>query len=153
MENISAVQFLNWSSEDFTWTWNSIPRTFKAGEAVYLDKGLADHFAKHLVDRELNKLGIRTNDPMRLEMEAKCFGSVVTSTPEYLASDLANLNNPKKEVVQSLSSELPATVAPKPRFCDLCESKGVRHLKGCPKYVPILNQKGKIAEPVTPTNE
>jgi hypothetical protein len=55
------VKFTNFSNEDFTWTWNGIPYTFPAQSVKFMETGLANHFAKHLVNRELLKRG-REND-------------------------------------------------------------------------------------------
>ncbi len=48
---------------------------------------------------------------------------------EYLASKAEQLMS---EVVDAVI----ATVPTKPPFCDSCTSRGVRHKKECPKYVP-----------------
>lgn len=53
--------FVNWSDEDFTWSWDSQPYTFRAGQSMVLFDYLADHFAGHLADREMDKLKIPTN--------------------------------------------------------------------------------------------
>lgn len=55
------VKFTNFSKEDFTWTWNKIPYKFPAGEFRFMETNLAEHFAKHLINRELLKKG-REND-------------------------------------------------------------------------------------------
>ena len=69
-----AIKFLNITDQDFTWSFDSIPYTFKAGETIYLEDFKAKHFAKHLVDRELNRLNIPTNNmTKRAELEGKCF--------------------------------------------------------------------------------
>lgn len=55
------VKFTNFSNEDFTWTWNKIPYKFPAGQFRFMETLLAEHFAKHLINRELLKKG-REND-------------------------------------------------------------------------------------------
>lgn len=57
---MNAVQFCNYTNEDFTWKFDGIPYTFKAGTTMFLEDFKAQHFAKHLIDRELNKAGIDT---------------------------------------------------------------------------------------------
>lgn len=57
----TIVKFTNFSDEDFTHTWNNIPYTFKAGTVKFMESGLANHFAKHFINRELLKRG-REND-------------------------------------------------------------------------------------------
>lgn len=54
---MSNATFHNFSSEAFTGYWNGKPKTFKAGERVYMPAYLAEHFAKHLANRELIRAG------------------------------------------------------------------------------------------------
>lgn len=79
---MEARQFRNFTSEDFTWKFGGMAYTFKAGQTMFLEDYKADHFAKHLVDRELNKLNIPTNmEAKRIELTAKCFPSDEVVTP------------------------------------------------------------------------
>lgn len=67
--------FTNWTNEDFTWTWNNQSYTFKANSSVELeDAGVANHFAKHLAQRELLKDNLPADDPSIGSLIAKCFG-------------------------------------------------------------------------------
>lgn len=52
-----TVLFTNWSNEDFTYTYASEPYDFPVGKSVYLPDYLALHFAKHLANRELQRIG------------------------------------------------------------------------------------------------
>ena len=54
---MKTALFTNFSNEDFIGYWNGKPYKFKAGEGKYFEEGIAQHFAKHLVNRELLKLG------------------------------------------------------------------------------------------------
>jgi hypothetical protein len=72
----SAIKFKNFSQEDFTCKYDGMAYTFKAGQEMYIEDFKAEHFAKHLVDREMN----RTNTPTNLmtprkALEAQCFPS------------------------------------------------------------------------------
>jgi len=58
---IRVLKLTNFSDETFTYTWNKVPYTFKPGEYKYMEAGIANHFAKHLINRELLKDG-REND-------------------------------------------------------------------------------------------
>lgn len=49
--------FTNFSDEDFEGQWDGKKRVFKAGESQYMPSYLAEHFAKHLTNRELLKAG------------------------------------------------------------------------------------------------
>lgn len=54
---MTNATFHNFSAEAFTGYWNGKPKTFKAGDSVYMPAYLAEHFAKHLTNRELIRLG------------------------------------------------------------------------------------------------
>ena|SRR3990167_2620755 len=70
-----AKKFKNWSNEEFRWKWDGVEHVFPAGMEIFLESPKAYHFAKHLVDRELNKMSKPTNSPLRDELLAKCFPS------------------------------------------------------------------------------
>lgn len=79
---MKALNFYNFSSEDFTYTFDSVPYTFKAKQSMYMEDYKAYHFSKHLVDRELNKLGIPTNmTAKREELGKLCFPEDVELAP------------------------------------------------------------------------
>lgn len=56
-----AKRFTNSSKEDFTWNWDTTPYTIKAGESKIFPDYLAEHLAKHFIDRELDKMKKNTN--------------------------------------------------------------------------------------------
>lgn len=89
-----ALKFRNFTDREFTWTFDSIPYTFKAGETIYMEEFKAKHFAKHLVDREMNILNIPTNMQVkRDELEKKCF----TQEEAVSVSEALNIEETKKE--------------------------------------------------------
>ena len=49
------IVFTNYSDEEFEGRWNKKVYRLKANKSYYLPFYLAEHFAKHLVNRELNK--------------------------------------------------------------------------------------------------
>lgn len=112
--------FYNWSNEDFTWKLNGSPYTFKAGSVTPVTKAEFNHFSKHFVDRELGKAKFRTNDELhREEYTNKCRAG------ELQVSSVQHMEN-----LTALSiSEMPK------KFCEHCESKGVRHMKACTRSV------------------
>lgn len=71
---MNAKKFKNFTDREFTWKFDGIPHTFPAGMEIYLEDYKADHFAKHLVDEEMNRMGLRTNNMVkRQELIDKCF--------------------------------------------------------------------------------
>ena len=97
---MNAKKFKNFSSENFSWKFNGVEYTFSAGQEIFLEEDKANHFAKHLIDRELNRLNIATNYiPKRQELEALCFPSDETITPlEALQITETKKRKPKKVV-------------------------------------------------------
>ena len=90
---MQALRFKNFTNEDFTWKFDGMPYTFKAGQEMFLEDFKAYHFAKHLVDREMNRLGMETNNQtQRAELGAQCFPSDETVTP----MEALNLNEEEK---------------------------------------------------------
>jgi len=120
---MTSVIFTNWTKEDFSWTWNSVPYTFRAGQSIYIEDYLANHFAKHLVDRELIRAGKQVNDHSRQSLIDKCISAEEqkqAESPEKLSMEILNKNK--------------AAEAKAP-FCTECDSKGLRHKKNCPASV------------------
>ena len=72
MSRPKVVIFRNWTKKDFTHIWNGVPYSFKVGEEMYLELPLAEHFACHLIDRELNDKKLPTNHFSRQELIDKC---------------------------------------------------------------------------------
>lgn len=57
---MSNATFINISDEPFTGWWNGVPKTFAPGQEKLMPAWLAEHFAKHLTNRELIKNGKET---------------------------------------------------------------------------------------------
>lgn len=52
---MTNATFFNWTDEAFTGYWNGKGKTFAPGERRLMPSFLAEHFAKHLTNRELIK--------------------------------------------------------------------------------------------------
>ena len=75
---VKAVKFRNFTDRDFSWSYDGVGYNFKAGSEVYMEDYKAEHFAKHLIDRELTLMSPKDKDytgdqVKRKELEAKCF--------------------------------------------------------------------------------
>ena len=89
-----AILFKNWTNEDFTHTWDGVEYTFKAGQAMLIDEGLALHFAKHLANREINRKNKPINDPQFKEFFDNCLDtneSVEAKDEKSLETKLNNI--------------------------------------------------------------
>ncbi|MFA6171973.1 MAG: hypothetical protein WCW77_00520 [Patescibacteria group bacterium] len=95
MKKDNLVLFTNWTDEDFKITFNNVPYEFKAGESEYIEAPVGKLFAKHLIDRELNKQNIPTSHPMREEMEAKCLSTPVNIPEEDEKEEKGEDTNPE----------------------------------------------------------
>lgn len=125
-----ARLFTNWTAEDFTHTWDGVEYTFKTGQSIYLQDYLANHFAKHLVDRELNKQGIPTNHFSRESLVNKCFGESVKVETQAQA-EMVQLNVQAKPS-SDIDIKKEESKEEKKSWCGQCDSKGVKHKKECP---------------------
>lgn len=105
---MEAIQFHNFSDADFTWKWDGIAYTFPAKSTMFLENYKAEHFAQHLVDRELNKKDIPTNNMVeRAKLGALCFPTVETVTPlEALQKNSAAKVVEKEEEFADLKEEV-----------------------------------------------
>lgn len=110
-----ALQFRNFTDIDFTHNFDSIPYTFKAGQTIYLEDFKAKHFAKHLVDRELNKSNIPTNNlSERAKLEILCFPSDEVVTPQ----EALDINETEKAFEKKKAGK-PAKKVEEEEFTDL----------------------------------
>lgn len=118
------LYFKNWSTEDFTHTWDSNPTTIKAGEIKPMEDYLAHHFAKHLTNRELQKDGLPLVCKERDIYYNNCFAEVdVKETIKEKAK-----KGEAKKLDDSPSGEL------KPEeFADLRKKDEVTNKKGSKK--------------------
>lgn len=106
---MQAIKFKNFSNEDFTHAFDSVPYTFKAGSEMFLEDFKAQHFAKHLVDRELNRLNLMTSDRLkRKELEALCFpvDEVVTPVEALNLNKKAEVKGKKVKKVEKEFEDL-----------------------------------------------
>ncbi len=53
MNDSKTALFTNFSNDPFTGYWNGKGKTFQPGQSIYMPDYLAQHFAKHLTNREL----------------------------------------------------------------------------------------------------
>jgi hypothetical protein len=72
-ESQEVARFTNWSNHDFTWKWAGEEATFEAGESRIMPIGLAEHFAKHLTNRELTRVGLDMFCSPKTAVEVKQF--------------------------------------------------------------------------------
>ena len=93
-----AIRFTNFSEEDFVGVWNGEEFLIKKGESILLQDFLAEHFAKHLVDRELNKKKLPTSLVQhRNPLMALCLGNVKVEAESDLKLEQKMMNEPKEE--------------------------------------------------------
>ena len=108
---MEAKKFKNFTNFDFTWKYDGIPYTFKAGQETYLEDFKAEHFTKHLVNEALNRAGKPMNAPERTEMEAACSPSDEVVTP--LEALNLNIEGDKKKGKVKKEEEFEDLKAPK----------------------------------------
>jgi hypothetical protein len=132
------AKFFNFSDEPFGHPslggtdehcqWNKSPYFFPPKTEMVLELGIAEHLAKHLANRELQ----RKDNPYGSERDTS--PKKPEENPRFMkVFKMACI--PLEEVkatptVHSLdTSAIPEVTK---RFCEFCDSKGVRHKKDCP---------------------
>jgi hypothetical protein len=101
---MKAITFKNFTKESFTHSWNSDPYTFKPGQDMTMEDWKAEHFAKHLIDRELNKKGLLTNDQGEIaKLREKCLIDPETVQSE---SNIIDKNVRAKKIVKESKEEV-----------------------------------------------
>lgn len=138
----TAKRFTNFSDETFIGVWDKQEYKIEAGETMMLQSYLAEHFAKHLIDKELTKEGIPTNrQDERKRLMNLCLGgeSLKAESKEELETKMLNVDE-VKDVDEK------ETVKEDKKFCDQCDSKGVRHKKDCPSLTPKEENKDENKE-------
>lgn len=80
---MNALVFVNYTTEVFEQKFDGRSYRFAPGEERILETAKAEHFAKHLIDRELQKAGADTIlDPTKREtIHAKCIKSIEDAHP------------------------------------------------------------------------
>lgn len=116
----TAKKFKNFSVEDFAWKFDGVLYNFKAGQEIYLEADKADHFCKHLVDRELNRQNVEkglhgtakevptTNKADRQPLEALCFPSdeVLSASDALQVTEAAKVRGRPKKVADEEFADL-----------------------------------------------
>lgn len=100
----SARIFWNYSDEDFTGKWDSVPYTVKAGEKILLQDYIAKHLAEHFTMREMNKADknalINRESPSFQVLTLKALpeeGEVEAETPEKIEMEVVKAKKPGRK--------------------------------------------------------
>jgi len=126
---VTIVKFYNFTDSDFTWKWADVPYTFKAGTTMAMEDWKAEHFAKHLADRILTDKKLRVDDETRGEYLSK---AIISIDSEPVASSQAATVIVNENLSNAIPVQVePVKVEPVRKFCNHCDSKGVKHKKDC----------------------
>lgn len=134
---MKAVKFFNYSDREFVGRWDSVDYPVAAGEIQMFPAYLAEHFAKHLADMVMNIKGVPTDHFTRPSYVQRALIETAVQAPnaEKLGVEILN---------QQTGEPAPQEPDAPKRFCDTCDSKGMRHKKECPKY-EALQPKGSAS--------
>lgn len=96
-----AMYFINYTERDFEWKFNNELYKFPAGCKMMLDADVAQHFAKHLVDREMTRDGIDTDKEVeRSQYLEKCLRSTDVEAESGNKLNVAMMNAEKDDKVE-----------------------------------------------------
>ena len=121
------VLFTNFSDQPFTWFWDSIPQTFEAGGSEFMEMWRARHFAKHLINREMQRQDVKytpeerkfkthlildEDSLLRVELVKRCISQVPESdgnstnkASQIYEANLNHLSNSTpEEIIASVSN-------------------------------------------------
>jgi hypothetical protein len=118
--------FTNFSNEEFIGYWDGKPKKFAPGQSLYMPDYLAQHFAKHLTNRELIKKGMERSTSPKFPIQVPEFMELFNRayTPDETdelgerADDIdtqiavANKNRNKPENPEKQDPTQPQTVLP-----------------------------------------
>lgn len=112
-EAFRTAMFHNFSTTPFTGFWNGKGRTFQPGDRKFMPKYLAEHYAKHLVNRELILAGKETSTspkkpeqvPAFMELFNKAF--ILEDGGENQDQAQNQIDLAQKERTQPLPTDVP----------------------------------------------
>jgi hypothetical protein len=117
MTNEQVALFRNFSSEPFDGQWGGATETFQPGESKYMEAWKANHYAKHLANRELIRDGHETHTSPKNPGQDVIFMSYLnkamivdeksTADAASVHSDVINRNEQRKRGnIKNVSNEL-----------------------------------------------
>lgn len=121
-QQLKIVRFVNFTDEDFIGKWNSVPQLIPAGTSVPMEDWRAKHYAKHLINREVQKLpnGVKYTSPRRpeeIEVWREMLNKCIIDSEVLVPASTATMEIAKAQSLQS-SQPLLSTVN-----CDECDFK------------------------------
>lgn len=118
-EEVKSVVFKNFTDEEFVCSWDAVPYRFPAGKEMYVEDWKAAHFAKHLVDRVMNKAGqITSNKLERDTLLKKALPDGISLTQDE-AFDLHAREEVAEKVAQVKAKKTSKKVVAEEEFADL----------------------------------
>ena len=91
--------FHNFSDEAFTGFWGGKPETFKPGKKKYMQAFLAAHYAKHLTNRELLKLGKETCTSPKVPEDVPDFWNMFQQACTMVSNDDVDADQAQADVI------------------------------------------------------
>lgn len=123
MADVKSVVFKNFTDEEFVCSWDGVPYRFPAGKEMYVEDWKADHFAKHLVDKVMNKKGMITSNKIERDpLLAQALPDGVTLDAEE-AYDLKARKEAQEKVEEVKVKKASKKVVDEEEFPDLKTNK------------------------------
>lgn len=123
MAEVKSVVFKNFTDEDFVCSWDGVPYRFPAGKEMYVEDWKAEHFAKHLVDRVMNKAGMITSNKIERDpLLAQALPDGVTLDADE-AFDLKAREETKEKEIELKAKKASKKVVTEEEFPELKKKK------------------------------
>lgn len=114
--NTTPILFINWTEEAFNVVWDGkVEAKLAPGETFWLPFWLANHAAKHLVNRELDRMGVPTDHFSRDTYVAKCIGNLSDAETNETNDDPLGIRalNANKQVEKAVEPKAEEVEKPK----------------------------------------
>jgi hypothetical protein len=126
-KTIKSVFFINSTPEDFTGYWDGVDYNIPAGEKILVEDWLAEHLAKHLATREINKgntaiikSGGKEEDvvfnPKRKELESSFISPIVAEAQNTIKLNIESakaLSTEESSMTQKMKERPKKTITSK----------------------------------------
>jgi hypothetical protein len=131
LDKLLVINFTNIDDEDFVGVYGGEKKVIKSGQTIPLPKFLAEHYAKHLMDKMILKEGKDYGQAINRDpLMAKILGniSVYSKIEVVLTPETGEKNAYYLEPVAEMATTETATTTATPEFQDIPKENSVKEV-------------------------